>query len=93
MKIFIKKHKKLIMLSFLFSLMIALLIGTITTVTSKYLENEQAQRDNSTKCKSYRALVEIAAAYYENDPDGSSWLLKRREANLRRKQYGCTEYF
>ena len=73
--------------------MITVLIGTIITVTSKYLENEQEQRDNSTKCKSYRALVGIAAAYYENDPDGSSWLLKRREANLRRKQYGCTEYF
>ena len=84
---------KLIMISFLLSLMIALLIGVIITVTSKYLENEQAQRDNSTKCKSYRALVEIAAAYYENDPDSTSWLLKSKEADLRRKQYGCTEYF
>jgi hypothetical protein len=81
------------MLSFLFSLMITLLIGTIITVTSKYLENEQTQRDSSTKCKSYRALVKIAAAYYENDPDGTNWLLKSKEADLRRKQYGCTEYF
>jgi len=93
LKIFIKKNTKLILLSVLLSLLIALLMGLIITATSKYLENEQAQRDSSTKCKSYRALVKIAAAYYENDPDGDDWGSKSSEASLRQKQYRCTEYF
>jgi predicted transcriptional regulator len=93
LKAFIKKNTKLILLSVLLSLLIALLMGLIITATSKYLENEQAQRDNSTKCKSYRALAKIAAAYYENDPDGGDWVSKSNEASLRQKQYKCTEYF
>ena len=68
-------------------------MGLIITATSKYLENEQTQRDNSTKCKSYRALAKIAAAYYQNDPDGDGWLSKSNEASLRQKQYRCTKYF
>ena len=93
MKTFIKKNTKLILLSVLLSLLIALLMGLIITATSKYLEKEQSQRDNSTKCKSYRALAKIAAAYYENDPDGDDWVSKRNEASLRQRQYRCTEYF
>lgn len=93
MKAFIKKNTKHILLSVLLSLLIALLMGLIITATSKYLENEQSQRDNSTKCKSYRALAKIAAAYYENDPDGDDWVSKSNEASLRQRQYRCTEYF
>ena len=93
MKAFVKKNTKLILLTVLMILLIASLMGLIINATSKYLENEQTQRDNSTKCKSYRALAKIAAAYYENDPNGDDWLSKSNEAGLRQKQYRCTKYF
>ena len=93
MKAFVKKNTKVILLAVLMGLLIASLMGLIIIATSKYLENEQTQRDNSTKCKSYRALAKIAAAYYENDPDGDDWLFKSNEASLRQKQYRCTKYF
>ena len=93
MKAFVKKNTKLILLTVLMILLIASLMGLIINATSKYLQNEQTQRDNSTKCKSYRALAEIAAAYYENDPGGDDWLSKSNEASLRQKQYRCTKYF
>ena len=56
-----------------------------------YFVAQQAERDNSTKCKSYRALESIAFAMYREDPNGVEWLSKAREAETRRKQHKCSQ--
>ena len=63
----------------------------IYALTPKYLETQQAERDNSTKCKSYRALESIAVALYREDPEGTEWLPKAKEAEKRRKQHKCSQ--
>ena len=42
----------------------AVLGGLIYVLAPKYFVAQQAERDNSTKCKSYRALESIAFAMY-----------------------------
>ena len=44
--------------------------GSIYVLAPKYFVAQQAERDNSTKCKSYRALASIAFAMYREDPNG-----------------------
>ena len=63
----------------------------IYALAPKYFETQQAERDNSTKCKSYRALESIAAALYREDPEGTEWLSKAKEAEKRRKQHKCSQ--
>ena len=92
LRAWISKYKKLIIITFTFSLMIIILSTLIIFFVSKYLNDAQLTRDNSTKCKSYRALVEIAAAYYNNNPEGTDWIQKRNEAEKRKEQYGCSDH-
>jgi hypothetical protein len=66
--------------------------GLIYAVAPKYFEHQQAGRDNTTKCKSYRALEQIVVSIYREDPEGSEWLLKAKEAEIRRKQYRCSQF-
>ena len=63
----------------------------IYALAPKYFETQQAERDNSIKCKSYRALESIAAALYREDPEGTEWLSKAKEAEKRRKQHKCSQ--
>ena len=92
LRAWISKYKKLIILIFTVSLIIIISSTLIIMFASKYLDDAQSSRDNSTKCKSYRALVEIAAAYYTNNPGGSDWIQKRNEAEKRKEQYGCSDH-
>ena len=89
--IFEKKNRKMMMVSCLVITIILLLIAGIVTITPKYLESRQMERDTSTKCKSYRALEQIAASIYKNNPNGSDWIIKSTEAETRRKQYKCSQ--
>ena len=91
MPLFYKRYLKIILFSGTIILLISVLIGLIITFTSKHLEANQSERDNGTKCKSYRALEEIAVSIYQSDPDGDEWLVKAKEAEIRRKQHKCSQ--
>ena len=65
--------------------------GLVYVVAPKYFEAQQVERDNSPKCKSYRALDSIAASMYREDPEDTEWLSKVREAETRRKQHKCSQ--
>ena len=91
MALFYKRYLKIILLSGVIILLISVLIGLIITFTSKQLDANQSERDNSTKCKSYRALEEIAVSIYQSDPGGGEWLVKAKEAETRRKQHKCSQ--
>lgn len=73
------------------SLFMTLLGGLIYVLAPKYFVAQQVERDNSTKCKSYRALESIAVAMYREDPNGVEWLSKEREAETRREQHKCSQ--
>ena len=89
--LFYKRYLKTIVLSGVIILLISIAISIIITFTSKYLDANQSERDKSTKCKSYRALEEIAVSIYQSDPDGGEWLAKAKEAETRRKQHKCSQ--
>ena len=89
--LFYKRYLKTIVLSGVIILLISIAISIIITFTSKYLDANQSERDKSTKCKSYRALEEIAVSIYKNDPSGDEWLEKATEAETRRKQHKCSQ--
>ena len=72
-------------------LLMTVLGGLIYVLAPKYFATQQAKRDNSTKCKSYRALESIAVALYREDPEGTEWLSKAKEAEKRRKQHKCSQ--
>ena len=78
------------LLSGIIILLISVLIGITITLTSRHLEANQSERDSGTKCKSYRALEEIAVSIYQSDPGGGEWLVKAKEAETRRKQHKCS---
>ena len=85
-----REHRKIIIIvcSLLF---MTVLGGLIYDLAPKYLLAQQVERDNSTKCKSYRALESIAVAMYREDPNGVEWLSKAREAETRREQHKCSQ--
>ena len=85
-----KDYMKIVIIICLILLM-TVLGGLIYIIAPKYFEAQQVERDNSTKCKSYRALESIAAAMYREDPEGTEWLSKAREAETRRKQHKCSQ--
>ena len=85
-----KNYMKIIIIICLI-LLVTVLGGLIYVIAPKYFEAQQVERDNSTKCKSYRALESIAAAMYREDPEGTEWLSKAREAETRRKQHKCSQ--
>ena len=91
MTIFQKKQKKLLAIIIAIILSFSIFAGLAFIIIPKYLEIKQIERDDTTKCKSYRALEEIAVAMYRNDPDGADWLLKAKEAETRRKQHKCSQ--
>ena len=91
MTIFQKKQKKLLVIIISIILSFSIFAGLAFIIIPKYLEIKQIERDDTTKCKSYRALEEIAVAMYRNDPDGADWLLKAKEAETRRKQHKCSQ--
>ena len=91
MAIFQKKQKKLLIILGSITLLFSIFTGLALIIAPKYLETKQIERDDTTKCKSYRALEEIAVAMYRNDPDGADWLLKAKEAETRRKQHQCSQ--
>ena len=86
-----KRYLKIILFSGIIILLICVLFVLIITLTSNHLEANQSERDNSTKCKSYRALEEIAVSIYQSDPGGGEWLAKAKEAETRRKQHKCSQ--
>ena len=85
-----RQHKKIIIIVCSLLLM-TVLGGLIYVLAPIYFVAQQAERDNSTKCKSYRALESIAFAMYREDPNGVEWLSKAREAETRRKQHKCSQ--
>ena len=91
MALFYKRYLKTIALSGVIILLISIAISIIITSTFKYLDSNQSERDKSTKCKSYRALEEIAVSLYKNDPSGDEWLEKATEAETRKKQHKCSQ--
>ena len=91
MTIFQKKQKKLLVIIISMILSFSIFAGLAFIIIPKYLEIKQIERDDTTKCKSYRALEEIAVAMYRNNPDGADWLLKAKEAETRRKQHKCSQ--
>ena len=91
MTIFQKKQKKLLVIIISMILSFSIFAGLAFIIIPKYLEIKQIERDDTTKCKSYRALEEIAVAMYRNDPEGADWLLKAKEAEIRRKQHKCSQ--
>ena len=91
MAIFQKKQKKLLVIIISMILSFSIFAGLAFIIIPKYLEIKQIERDDTTKCKSYRAVEEIAVAMYRNDPDGADWLLKAKEAETRRKQHKCSQ--
>ena len=56
---------------------------------SPFQEAKSGNHDRR-KCKSYRALAEIAYGLYKEDPDGTEWQEKFEEAQKRQAQYKCT---
>jgi hypothetical protein len=86
-----RRYLKKILISGIIILLISVLIGLTITLTSRHLEANQSERDSGTKCKSYRALEEIAVSIYQSDPDGDEWLAKTKEAEIRRKQHKCSQ--
>ena len=85
-----RQHRKVIIIVCSLLLM-TVLGGLIYVLAPKYFFDQQAERNNSTKCKSYRALESIAFAMYREDPNGVEWLSKAREAETRRKQNKCSQ--
>ena len=49
-------------------LLMTVLGGLIYVLAPKYFVAQQAERDNSTKCKSYRALESIGICYVPRRP-------------------------
>ena len=58
--IFQKKQKKLLVIIISMILSFSIFAGLAFIIIPKYLEIKQIERDDTTKCKSYRALEEIA---------------------------------
>ena len=85
-----KDYMKIIII--ICSILLMTVLGSlIYVIAPKYFEAQQVERDNSKKCKSYQALESIAAAMYREDPEGTEWLSKAREAETRRKQHKCSQ--
>jgi len=85
-----KKYKNTMLIICLIFFIIVLAV-LICALAPNYFESQQAERDSTIKCKSYRALEKIAVAMYREDPNGDEWLAKAKEAEMRRKQYRCSQ--
>ena len=87
---FLKSKLKIILFALTVLLIVSSLSGAAYYYVPKYLEARQKDRDSTRKCKSYRALAEIAYGLYKEDPTGPEWQEKFAEAQKRQAQYKCT---
>ena len=87
---FLKSKLKIILFASTVLLSVSSLSGAAYYYVPKYLEARQKDRDSTRKCKSYRALAEIAYGLYKEDPTGPEWQEKFEEAQKRQAQYKCT---
>lgn len=87
---FLKNKLKIIIISLSVVISTAAIIGAGYHFIPRYFDAKQEDRDSSRKCKSYRALAEIAYGLYKADPDGTEWQEKFEEAQKRQAQYKCT---
>ena len=87
---FLKSKLKIILLTLTVLLSVSSLSGVAYYYVPKYLEAKQKDRDSTRKCKSYRALAEIAYGLYREDPEGPEWKEKFAEAQKRQAQYKCS---
>jgi hypothetical protein len=69
---------------------VAAIIGAGYHFIPRYFDAKQEDQDSSRKCKSYRALAEIAYGLYKADPEGTEWQEKFEEAQKRQAQHKCT---
>jgi hypothetical protein len=88
--IFLKNKLKTILISLSVVISASAIIGAGYHFIPRYFEAKQEDRDSSRKCKSYRALAEIAYGLYKSDPEGSEWQEKFEEAQKRQAQHKCT---
>jgi hypothetical protein len=87
---FLKNKFKIIIISLSVVISASAIIGVGYHFIPRYFEAKQEDRDSSRKCKSYRALAEIANGLYKSDPEGSEWQEKFEEAQKRQAQHKCT---
>ena len=87
---FLKNKLKIIIISLSVVISAFAIIGAGYHFIPRYFEAKQEDRDSSRKCKSYRALAEIAYGLYKSDPEGSEWQEKFEEAQKRQAQHKCT---
>ena len=62
---FLKRKLKLILIALILCLSVLALGGAAYYYVPKYFEAKQKDRDSTRKCKSYRALAEIAYGLYK----------------------------
>ncbi len=87
---FLKNKLKIIFITLVIFLSVCSLCVAAYYYIPKYFEAKQKNRDDTRKCKSYRALAQIVYGLYEEDPDGTEWQEKFEEAQKRQAQYKCT---
>ena len=87
---FLKNKLKIIIISLSVVISTAAIIGAGYHFIPRYFDAKQEERDSSRKCKSYRALAEIAYGLYKADPEGTEWQEKFEEAQKRQAQHKCT---
>jgi len=87
---FLQKKLKIILITLIILISVSTLCVAAYNYIPKYFEAKQKNRDATRKCKSYRALAEIAFGLYQEDPDGTEWQEKFEEAQKRQAQYKCT---
>ena len=86
----LKNKLKIIIISLSVVISAAAIIGAGYHFIPRYFDAKQEDRDSSRKCKSYRALAEIAYGLYKADPEGTEWQEKFEEAQKRQAQHKCT---
>ena len=87
---FLKRKLKVILITLILCVGISAIGSAAYYYVPKYFEAKQKDRDSTRKCKSYRALAEIAYGLYIEDPTGSDWQKKFEEAQKRQVQYKCS---
>tara|TARA_B100000575_G_C23003878_1_gene578397 strand:+ start:322 stop:621 length:300 start_codon:yes stop_codon:yes gene_type:complete len=87
---FLKSKLRIIVIVLVVFISFCTLSITTYYYISIYFEEKQMNRDSTRKCKSYRALAEIAYGLYKEDPSGTEWQEKFEEAKKRQSQYKCT---
>ena len=87
---FLKRKLKIILIALILCLSISALGGAAYYYVPKYFEAKQKDQDSTLRCKSYRALAEIAFGLYKENPTGPEWQEKFEEAQKRQAQYKCT---